>query len=825
MQKRLLKSLVPAAVVLAVGAQSAVAQTAPDNTLPNPTFAEGEWLLSYPWTSIGSDLAMGELMGDPAYNPQKWTISHVIGITGLGATAVGEKVDGPVEGSNGVRLFNAPNPFMSTQIVPAYLTLGTTWSTSSVAMNFFPSFEVVVNHSDGGVFDGIDFTGRPDGISIKIQRPETNEDKSMAIGYLWKGKYVQADVPGDIVMESVGPTTVVDMVDRDRNILGMETSEGGEVTKTDDAELIAKFIKDITVTTADGEWADQIFAFEYLNDATPEKLNLIFSAGDYFAKPEDVKEGNELTVANPRAIYFSRLQDLKINGTSVEGFESTKYFYHVTSLPALSEIKAVAMDVQGEQLTVSEPVLSDDGHSITITVIGTNGEDYDGAYSHTYTIADYELVSIKADGAATVTLAGDKYSNAATATFANTDLTNGTLTLNKLVVDGIHFSNLTAPVTYTYDEDTNLYTFSATDCEVAINGTTRKVNIVGTADATTSELKFTAEVDGGVITFESGATPEQPVVGDFVSATHYPGKMVFTVTDGYNSAEKFTVYTTVSILKNATGDSYLRLPAMHFDQQQWARSSAVDPDEFVYNIDEITIPVNDDKNFRGEGTAVVNGKNYQLGVTGTADEAGNMSLSLTLANQADGVEIAGMFGNSDSSNAEKFEGALDIEMNGASLAQGAKATIMIEPSEDGNTAVFRLPNFSLEGIGNLGDIIVDNVEVTTIGDEREYYGKVDGMSLMGGAITADVVLNGTVDADGYADMVIDVKWGSMPINVHFYGERVNAPTTAIEGVEAETEGPSQWFDLRGVRVDGNNLTPGIYIERRADGSTRKVLVR
>lgn len=648
-------------------------------------------------------------------------------------------------------------------------------------------------------------------------------DKSMAIGYLWKGTFTQADVPGNIIL--FGQPAKVDMQDRDRNILGMETSEGGEVTKTDDAELIAKFIKDITVTTADGEWADQIFAFEYLSDATPEKLNLIFSAGNYFAEPKDVKEGNELTVANPRAIYFSRLKDLKINGTSVEGFESTKYFYHVTSLPALSEIVAVAMDVQGEQLTVSDPVLSDDGHSITITVTGTNGEDYDGAYSHTYTIADYELVSIKAAGAATVTLAGDKYSNAATATFANTDLTNGTLALNKLVVDGIHFSNLTAPVTYTYDEDTNLYTFSATDCEVAVNGATRKVNIVGTADATTSELKFTAEVDGGVVTFESGATPEQPVVGDFVSATHYPGKMVFTVTDGYNSAEKFTVYTTVSILKNATGDSYLRLPAMHFDQQQWARSSAVDPDEFVYNIDEITIPVNDDKNFIGDGTAVVNGKDYKLGVTGTADEAGNMSLSLTLANQADGVEIAGMFGNSDSSNAEKFEGALDIEMNGASLAQGAKATIMIEPSEDGNTAVFRLPNFSLEDIGNLGDIVVDNVEVTTIGDEREYYGKVDGMSLMGGAIIADVVLNGTVDADGYADMVIDVTWENMPINVHFYGERVNNSTTAIEGVEAGTEGPSQWFDLRGVRVDGNNLTPGIYIERRADGSTRKVLVR
>lgn len=819
MKKRLLKSLVPAAVVLAVGAQSAVAQTAPDNTLPNPTFAEGEWLLSYPWTSIGSDLAMGQVMGDPAYNPQKWTISHVIGITGLGATAVGEKVDGPVERSNGVRLFNTPNPFMSTQIVPAYLTLGTTWSTSSVGFSWPGG--ITVNNSDGGVFGGIIFTARPDGISIKIQRPDIDEDKSMAIGYLWKGTFTQADVPGNITIGAPAATCV--MSDRDRNILERETSEGGEVTKTEDAELIAKFIEDITVTTADGEWVDQIFAFEYLSDATPEKLNLIFSAGDYFAKPEDVKEGNELTVANPCAIYFSRLKDLKINGTSVDGFESTKYFYHVTSLPALSEIEAVAMDVQGESLTLSEPVLSDDGHSITITVTGTNGEDYDGASSHTYTIADYELVSIKAAGAATVTLAGDKYSNAATATFANTDLTNGTITLNKLVVDGIHFSNLSVPVTYSYAEDTNLYTFSATDSEVAVNGTTRKVNIEGTADATTSELKFIAEVDGGVVTFESGATPDQPVAGDFVSATHYPGKMVFTVTDGYNSAEKFTVYTTVSILKNATGDSYLRLAAMHFDQQQWARSSAVDPDEFVYNIDEIIIPISDPTNFSVDGTAVVNGKDYKLGVTGTADEAGNMSLSLTLVNQADGVEIAGMFGNSDSSNAETFEGTLDIEMSGIDKVS-EKAMVMIEPSEDGNTAVFRLPNFSLNGM-NLGDIVVDNVEVTTIGDERAYYGKVDGMSLMGGAITADVVLNGTVDADGYADMVIDVTWENTPINVHFYGERVSAPTTAIEGVEAETEGPSQWFDLRGVRVDGNNLTPGIYIERRADGSTRKVLVR
>lgn len=266
--------------------------------IPNSGFGL-DWVDCVPWTSKGNTKTMGK-------TPESWTISHVIGINKLGATEVGGQAEG-YESQSAVKVYNSANPLMSTQIVPGYVTLGTTWSTS-----------VMGQQNDGGSFGGIEFTGRPEKITFmyKFEKESENDQPANAFAYLWKGTYTQKEVPGNI--EAFGKPKTVDMVNRDRNILGIETAKGGEVTKTDDAELIAVGKTVITETTSD--WVKGEIVFEYKSEATPEMLNIIFAANDYFSS-ENIMAGNALTVDNIKAIYAGEKQ--QYDGTLVIDMSGT----------------------------------------------------------------------------------------------------------------------------------------------------------------------------------------------------------------------------------------------------------------------------------------------------------------------------------------------------------------------------------------------------------------------------------------------------------------------------------------------------------------------
>lgn len=280
--KKIFTSLFAAtAVALTVGAQQ----------LPNNGFEEA-WVDCVPWTSAGNTKAEGT-------TPTPWTISQVIGINGTGKTIVGEQVEG-YNSNNAVKVYNSPNSTLAAVTVPGYVTLGTTWSTS-----------VMNKQNDGGTFGGIEFTGRPEKITFmyKFEKKSENDQPANAIVYLWKGTFTQADVPGNILI--MGKPTTVNMVDRDRNILGIATVKGGQVTKTDDAELIAEGKLVITETTS--EWTKGEINLTYHSDATPEKMNIIFAANDYF-NSTDMVQGNSLTVDDVKCEYASEDNVLKYTG-------------------------------------------------------------------------------------------------------------------------------------------------------------------------------------------------------------------------------------------------------------------------------------------------------------------------------------------------------------------------------------------------------------------------------------------------------------------------------------------------------------------------------
>lgn len=366
--------------------------------LPNAGF-EGEWEQSRPWNSVcGTDLSMDdalEAMGTKpeggVNQPEGWIISNVLGVVserdpeygggygGLGSTVVGTRVAGK-DSESAVKLTNSPNPFMATQIVPAYLTLGTSWATNTLNWSTFSP-----ENKDGGVFGGMEFTGRPDAVAFdyKLEAPADGAlQKATALVYAWKGTWTQADVPANNTMS--GEPVKVTMTDRDRNILGMDTDQGGAVSHSDDAELIAKGLKYIETAAAD--WTAYELPIEYLSTSVPAKINIVLSANDYF-NSTDITSGNSLTVDNVKFVYYSRLKSLSVAGTPVEGFDSDVLEYTING--PLPEMEELGFELMSERADI-EASVDEAAKVITLTVTNQDGEDADGLTAHNYRLTFVE---------------------------------------------------------------------------------------------------------------------------------------------------------------------------------------------------------------------------------------------------------------------------------------------------------------------------------------------------------------------------------------------------------------------------------------------------
>ncbi len=184
-----------------------------------------------------------------------------------------------------------------------------------------------IRNSDGGVFGGKAFTYHPDAISFEYQRDNSNgtDEQATVVAYLWNGTWTQKDVPGNTAVGiwSYGTTTKVDMQNRDRNILGMTTATGGEVSKTDGATLVANLEYPITEATAAGEWKTAVVPFTYSEGnekAKVENINVIFSATNYFGEQSGIVANNTLTIDNVKLVYYHALSSL--TATDNDGFDA-----------------------------------------------------------------------------------------------------------------------------------------------------------------------------------------------------------------------------------------------------------------------------------------------------------------------------------------------------------------------------------------------------------------------------------------------------------------------------------------------------------------------
>lgn len=332
--------------------------TTPTATTPQLNDFSGDWETCIPWDSEGNTKPSGT-------QPKGWHISNVQ--TLLGAVIAGEKA----EGSNGTTVaVKLTNQDFSGQKIPAYMSLGTPWATAETYFS-------IVRKADGGVFGGLEFTYRPDAISFDYQRNNSNgKENATAIAYLWKGTWTQTNVPGNTAVgfAGYGTATKVTMTNRDRNVLGNETSAtlGDHATHTADAKLIAKLEQSISESTK-GTWKRMTIPFTYKDDtAIPEYINVIFAANDYFGDRNGIVADNSLTIDNVKLVYYHALNSLTYNGNKVADFDEGTTEYTLNGKLA-EDFDKVKFTVKGAGATYD--VAKDEANNVaTITV---KGNDYD----------------------------------------------------------------------------------------------------------------------------------------------------------------------------------------------------------------------------------------------------------------------------------------------------------------------------------------------------------------------------------------------------------------------------------------------------------------
>ena len=263
---------------------------------------DADWETCYPYQGAGNqNNASGT-------QPQGWIASNVFYLSDYVLVEEETNAEGKA-----VKMHNEELGLPAlglAQNAPGYLSLGTTWCAAYV------KFGSGISEKDGGAFGGISFTNKPDAVSFQYKRTlaESSSEPASVVAYLWKGSYTSSVGVG-IGFSSPKKET---MTDRDRDVLTdvlPALASGLEITKSEGAACVA-YINE-SISGSQEVWQDMVIPFNYVSDETPEKLNVIFSAADYFGDRDAIGPGNTLTIDNVRLLYYSELATLTYDGQEV----------------------------------------------------------------------------------------------------------------------------------------------------------------------------------------------------------------------------------------------------------------------------------------------------------------------------------------------------------------------------------------------------------------------------------------------------------------------------------------------------------------------------
>ena len=353
--------LLSGALLLSISAFTANAQQ-----LPNVGFESWKTTYGSTWNPDGA----GKDYVRPGVEPSEWNGSNVnqLGIVSVG-TLVTQEVE---ENSKYVVLKNKFVGISSSlgSVAPGFISIGKPWVFASANMITAAN----VAKGDGGTYGGAEFAKKPDALTLKYKRTAVDNEVSRIIACLWKGTFVSKDIPNKITI--TGKVTKGGVLnDVDRAIIGRTSaSESGELVAKIDAELKEDVSK----------WTTIVIPFEYSTKlVTPEKMNVIISAGDYWNRG-NLKENTTLLVDDVDFVYYSTLTSLTVGDETIALQDGVYNYNFKTNMPSVSKKDIVA--VCKSQFADADVTIDNVNKQIKIVVTNQGGKDADGATSHTYTL-------------------------------------------------------------------------------------------------------------------------------------------------------------------------------------------------------------------------------------------------------------------------------------------------------------------------------------------------------------------------------------------------------------------------------------------------------
>ena len=247
-----------------------------------------------------------------------------------------------------------------TETSPGYFALGQPWA-------YVPGL-TSVNQATAGTSGGINFTYRPDSMSVWIRRTGNNTDKEdfYLLIYGW-----EQQAKGSAYKGKNGSCTSHEETNEESDI--RRPLNGNECkTDTEGKQVYEGMWREKKTY---GSWTNIIVPIYYLNDNAPKFMNIIFSASNYpnFRANSGLYEGNSLYVDDVELIYSATIQKLYVNGEVWNGFDPSSTAVQeyalgedATQIPTLKAVRGAGTITNAKGNTVPFPGRTLTGSEITV---------------------------------------------------------------------------------------------------------------------------------------------------------------------------------------------------------------------------------------------------------------------------------------------------------------------------------------------------------------------------------------------------------------------------------------------------------------------------
>ncbi len=297
--------------------------------------------------------------------PDSWNLSNVEQI-GLKFN-IGERSTDAHSGQYSVHCVDTEVGALGiTAVSPSWVTLGTPWAYLE---------GIKVGSSTAGTYGGIQWTFRPDSLSVWIKRQSAGNEDMNLVYYSWTGEAINNSYGN----KDKGCTTV-ERHDEESDICLSDLNEckapSGNAVQIAQGWLRAR--------TQYSSWTEVKVPIKYFSDNRPEKMNIILSASNYPNKRanDGLYTSSHLWIDDVSMVYSSKIYEMIIDGYAYTKFnkDKTEYFYELDG----DEIPDIVCKRSGRTLSGSEISIVNGTKDGNPTVITVKAED--GSSTTTYTI-------------------------------------------------------------------------------------------------------------------------------------------------------------------------------------------------------------------------------------------------------------------------------------------------------------------------------------------------------------------------------------------------------------------------------------------------------